>query len=161
VSKRADSARGSRGGLSCGYLSSGGYEVLGDVRDRSRLASCAEALRNIGQQLMAASTDSMTLECDRDELVKAAVFSVWIESSIQVAIAAASHAWTPVAVLAVRRVPVVPRPEFASPLIGVVPGIARVRRMLVCAVEAVSDCESDTGIAICAALQQLSVWAHN
>lgn len=110
---------------------------------------------------MQASADVTTVECDREELVKAAAFLAWIESSIQVRMAAAARSWTPLAVLATHRVPGIPRPEFPAPLRGVVSGMDRVRRMSVCAADAVGASESDTGIAICAALQQLSVWAHN
>lgn len=52
---------------------------------------------------MEASADVTTVECDGDELVKAAAFLAWIESSIQVRMAAAARSWTPLAVLAAHR----------------------------------------------------------
>lgn len=93
------------------------------------MTAFAEVLGSVGPGLMEAYADVTTVECDGEELVKAAAFLAWIESSIQVRMAAAARSWTPLAVLAAHRVPGIPCPEFPAPLRGVVSGMDRVRRM--------------------------------
>lgn len=134
--------------------------MLGTISERLRLIACADALASLPAALVAAASTCGLSGEDCEELGKAAVFTAWVESNTRTAIAEMSIGFMPVGVLQSRRPPVglALRPELPHPLLGGAAVLTAGRRQLARALEAMAGASSDSGIAICASLQQLFHW---